>query len=273
TITSTGKIILDDGKKCGVSYNDGSTTSNMINHLARQFIRTENEYELIRQDLISFIIDDSQPFNVLIKSFSWSKQQFINIIENDSIAISMTMDFWTSRHQHGYTGITCARISESWKSKETLLILQHVLYPHTGKIIAKLLNHVLIEWDLIDKMIAITGSNQFQYWLRLQNYYFNNLILNQCQQITIFDSIEEIIDDTKDFIEIKEVDSTLGVCGIYTASKHLVSLSNTQNEDLDTSIVLRKRKSILSELYVDDNNTINEIDGYLSLEEEGRRIE
>lgn len=34
-VTSTCAIILSDGKECGVSYNDGSTTSNLIGHLAR----------------------------------------------------------------------------------------------------------------------------------------------------------------------------------------------------------------------------------------------
>jgi len=34
-VTSTCAIILPDGKECGVSYNDGSTTSNLISHLAR----------------------------------------------------------------------------------------------------------------------------------------------------------------------------------------------------------------------------------------------
>ncbi|CAG8803112.1 17001_t:CDS:1, partial [Gigaspora rosea] len=34
SMTSTCEIIMDDGEECGTSYNDGSTTSNLINHLA-----------------------------------------------------------------------------------------------------------------------------------------------------------------------------------------------------------------------------------------------
>ncbi|CAG8745901.1 45674_t:CDS:1, partial [Gigaspora margarita] len=72
-IKSTCEFKLDDGEECGVSYFDGSTTSNLINHLARkhrifkdgscypsriiknQFFRTEKEYELIQQNLISLL--------------------------------------------------------------------------------------------------------------------------------------------------------------------------------------------------------------------------
>lgn len=35
-ITSTCAVIMPDGKECGVYYNDGSTTTNLINHLARK---------------------------------------------------------------------------------------------------------------------------------------------------------------------------------------------------------------------------------------------
>ena len=34
-ITSKCAIIMPDSKECGVTYNDGSTTSNLIGHLAR----------------------------------------------------------------------------------------------------------------------------------------------------------------------------------------------------------------------------------------------
>jgi hypothetical protein len=151
-ITATCKVVLDNGEECGVSYNDGSTTSNLINHLARkhrifrnnssgqpnviaknQIVRTENEYELIRQDLVSFIIEDSQPFHIVLskrfqkllhsldenfpipcdkviktmigQAFSWSKQQLMTLLNDDCIAISMTMDFWTSRRQQDISGL------------------------------------------------------------------------------------------------------------------------------------------------------------------------
>ena len=174
---------MNDNKECGVFYNDGSTTSNLINHLARkhrifkgnssddsnieiatknQHIRTDDEYQIIRQNLVTFIIEDSQPFHILqsksfqklllsldenflipcdktiktmiSQAFYWSKQQLMNLLQEDSIAISLTMDFWTSRRQQGYIGVVCSWVSASWEPKEALLILQRVLYPHTGRV-------------------------------------------------------------------------------------------------------------------------------------------
>ena len=34
-ITATCAVIMLDGKECGVFYQDGSTTTNLINHLVR----------------------------------------------------------------------------------------------------------------------------------------------------------------------------------------------------------------------------------------------
>ncbi|CAG8494645.1 24085_t:CDS:2 [Gigaspora margarita] len=60
-IKSTCEVKLDDSEECGVSYFDGSTTSNLINHLT-QLKRNMNLYN---KNLLSFIIDDSQPFNII----------------------------------------------------------------------------------------------------------------------------------------------------------------------------------------------------------------
>ncbi|CAB4393466.1 unnamed protein product [Rhizophagus irregularis] len=97
--TSTCAVILSDGKECGVYYKDGSTTTNLINHLVRvhkvskpterkiitegslnqsdirvaiknQRLKADGEYEESRQLLVEFILDNNQAFNILnCKSF------------------------------------------------------------------------------------------------------------------------------------------------------------------------------------------------------------
>ncbi|CAB5201767.1 unnamed protein product [Rhizophagus irregularis] len=97
--TSTCAVILSDGKECGVYYKDGSTTTNLINHLVRvhkvfkpterkiitegslnqsdirvaiknQRLKVDGEYEESRQLLVEFILDNNQAFNILnCKSF------------------------------------------------------------------------------------------------------------------------------------------------------------------------------------------------------------
>ncbi|CAG8807586.1 22806_t:CDS:2, partial [Gigaspora margarita] len=375
-ITSTCKIILDDGKECGVSYNDGSTTSNLINHLARrhwifkntpcrpsnaikgQFIRTENEYELIRQDLISFIIDDSQPFNIVecksfrkllhsldenfsipcdktvkttvSQSFSWSKLQLINMIENDMYLPSrFQSDESASVRKDGERLARIMLSDDEWIFLDELNDILCGFEEVTTLLSGNSYVTISLMYPAISVLVKTLKSS-------LQQFYIET-VSTDMSELTILDYMEEIIDDTKDFIEIKEVDLTSEIihkkidisvsmitigmlekvkkifydsmykywqsvtdvgmlaclldprfkklrfasaniiqktndhlkklyeseCEVYMASNHSTPLSNIQNEDLDTSMLPRKRKSILSELYADNNNTINEIDEYL----------
>ncbi|CAG8722548.1 474_t:CDS:2, partial [Racocetra persica] len=243
-ITAICKVILDNEKKCGVSYNDGSTTSNLINHLAL-------EYKSFRKLLHSldekFSISCNKTIKTSVsKSFSWSKEQLTSLIEKESVVVSMMIDFWTS-HQ-------------------ALLVLQRVLYPHTGEVIAELLDNVLVEWGLINKMTVITTDNGSNDDKRLARIMLSNdewifldelndilcgfeeitmllsgntyvtislmypaistlvktlkILLQQSYiesastdmgELTILDSVEEIIDDTKDIAKIKKVDASLRI--------------------------------------------------------------
>ena len=61
------------------------------------------------------------------------------MLKSDSIAVSLTTDFWTSRAQEGYMGVTCTWILKNFEIKEALLSLEYVAYPHTAEIICELL--------------------------------------------------------------------------------------------------------------------------------------
>ncbi|CAG8670913.1 9908_t:CDS:2 [Gigaspora margarita] len=217
------------------------------------------------------------------------------------------MDFWTNHCYHEYVRITCAWISESWEPKEALLILQYVLYPHTGKIIAKLLDDIIATQLLelnrilctahvlqlsvrkglnvirhlvlyIKKLIdffdnspkqaeyLLTAQKDLKFkkhlaiiyfpsWLQSDKNELNDVLCGfeeitillgentyitislmysailalvkslksllqqsyiksdstDISELTIFDSMEEIIDDAKDLVEIKEVNLKLGI--------------------------------------------------------------
>ncbi|CAB5176478.1 unnamed protein product [Rhizophagus irregularis] len=141
--SATCHVIKEDGIECGHYYNDRSTTSNFIHHLATKHkiykpgsaeeathlkevrfqpdIRTaikkrkpksEAEYKQIRQNVTEFIIDDNQPFYILQimigEAFKWSQEQLLELLKVDCIAASITTDFWTSKARHGYIGVTCS---------------------------------------------------------------------------------------------------------------------------------------------------------------------
>ncbi|GES76809.1 zinc finger BED domain-containing protein 1-like [Rhizophagus clarus] len=89
--SATCYVIKEDGEECGHYYNNGSTTSNLIHHLATKHKiykpreqpqldirvaikkckpKSETEYKQIWQNVTEFIIEDNQPLYVLqSKSF------------------------------------------------------------------------------------------------------------------------------------------------------------------------------------------------------------
>ena len=62
--------------------------------------------------------------------------------------VSLTTDFWISRGQHGYIGVTAHWISDDYKPKEAFLTFQHVHYPHTSEVIKDKLEEIIINWNI-----------------------------------------------------------------------------------------------------------------------------
>ncbi|CAG8790403.1 25578_t:CDS:2, partial [Racocetra persica] len=150
--------------------------------------------------------------------------------------------FWTSRCNQGYIRITCAWISDSWEFKEVLLVLQRILYLHMGEVIAKLLDDVLAIVYLssqlqsdenklndilcsFEEIITLLSRNTYvtislmylaisilvkTLKILLQHSYIESALADM-GKLTILDFVKKIIDDTKDVIKIKEVDTSLGI--------------------------------------------------------------
>ena len=87
------------------------------------------------QLFIEFLIDNNQPFNIVTNeafrnflkalnpsfnipcentiqmlletAYQYTEQKLKNLLEIDAISVSLTTDFWTSRSQEGYIGVTC----------------------------------------------------------------------------------------------------------------------------------------------------------------------
>ena len=114
---------------------------------------TKDQLIFLYKKVLKFIIEDSQQFYILesnsFKDLLWSLHPFFELpteealekllnnsfetgqIQLRNIFESLTTDFWISRGQHGYIGVTAHWISDDYKPKEAFLTLQHVHYPHT----------------------------------------------------------------------------------------------------------------------------------------------
>ncbi|CAG8658103.1 12117_t:CDS:2, partial [Acaulospora morrowiae] len=221
-ITATCQVILDDGTECGISYNDGSTTSNLINHLA-----------------------------LLIKTLKSSLQQFyiesvttdiseLTILDSMEEIIEDTKDFVEIK-EVDLTGIVHKKID--------------ILVP-------------MVTVGMLEKVKKVLYDSMHKYWQSVSDIGMLACLLDPRFKKLRFANATIIQKTNEKLRELYESESKT-----YTAPKYSVSLSNIQNEDLETSRVQKKRKSILLDFYVDNNNKISEIDEYLSLEEEGRRTD
>jgi len=143
---------------------------------------------MIDQKLIKFIINDIQPFNILVNqhfrtfvnslnpsynipsqhkidqiiefSFQNTRQTLMDIINSVGVeSVSLTCDFWTSRGRHGYIGVTSCFLNENFEFNEMLLALQHVPYPHTAEVIYEKLKEIIYQWGIQNKVFTLTTDN------------------------------------------------------------------------------------------------------------------
>ncbi len=92
----------------------------------------------------SFNIPCENTIQILLESaHQYTEQKLRSLLETDAISVSLTTDFWISKSQEGYIGITCSWISTNFELKESLLALEYVPFPHTAeKICESLINTI-----------------------------------------------------------------------------------------------------------------------------------
>ncbi|CAJ0846562.1 11311_t:CDS:1 [Entrophospora sp. SA101] len=147
---------------------------------------TVNQQNDAQKKLVEFMINNVQPFSLvtsetfkrfvasLNSNFTiptiYTVKEMISAASNnlnnklkqklsDSCEFCcLTTDFWTSRDNKGYIGITCTWL-ENFELVEVLLNLSYAPYPHTGLKIKELLMNEIIKWDLEKKVIGIATDN------------------------------------------------------------------------------------------------------------------
>ncbi len=73
--------------------------------------------------------------------------------------VSLAIDYWSSPNKKAFIGIVAYYISESWKYKEVLLAFEPLSSSHTGRNLALVVERVLEQYQLTDKVFAITTDN------------------------------------------------------------------------------------------------------------------
>src|SRR5262249_51165852 len=83
----------------------------------------------------------------------------IKNILNEAISVSITCDLWTSRSKQGFLGVTCHYITESFEFKEIILAIKYLQHPHTANRIQEVLEEIINQWNLREKIFFCTTDN------------------------------------------------------------------------------------------------------------------
>ena len=74
-------------------------------------------------------------------------------------SVSITLDFWTSHANESFLGVTVHLISEEWVLCSYVLQTRNVKERHTADNVAECIRHVIVEWQIPDKLCGITTDN------------------------------------------------------------------------------------------------------------------
>src|SRR6266498_3526207 len=235
---------------------------------------TDQEQRILVQLFVEFLIDNNQPFNlvtneafrkflnalnpsfnipcentiqILLESaHQYTEQKLRSLLETDAISVSLTTDFWTSRSQEGYIGITCSWISTNFEPKESLLALEYVPFPHTAEKICESLINTIRSWNLEYKVMSVTtdnGSNMVKA-MKLLKQEFPNTERIACAAYTLQLVVNKGLKSSEQFLELQRAI-------IFLPSRLKADKNKENNKDgkkLDSIMLSSKEWETLSEI-------------------------
>jgi hypothetical protein len=96
----------------------------------------------------------------IISTFNTKREKIINHLDQIEGKCSLTADMWTSMNREAYLGITIHYVNSDWHLCNFLLDIIPFTTRHTGENIAQEIVRVLNEFNISDKIIALTTDNE-----------------------------------------------------------------------------------------------------------------
>jgi hypothetical protein len=127
------------------------------------FTTVENSYfrEFINYFCPRYIVPERhQVKDFIINKFNTRRQKIINYLNQIEGKFSLTTDMWTSINRDAYLGITIHYVDSNWCLCNFLLDIIPFNVRHTGENIAQEIIRVLDEFQISNKIIALTTDNE-----------------------------------------------------------------------------------------------------------------
>lgn len=94
-----------------------------------------------------------------IRRYEEKKNALRNTIRNLKSRVSLTADLWTSNQTLDYLCVTCHYIDDDWILHKKIVKFTLVESPHDGWTLFNAMLRTLQDWDIEDKLFAITLDN------------------------------------------------------------------------------------------------------------------
>lgn len=182
----------------GHFYNKKTSTSSLWRHLETEHDHmresepgqtplTPAQQEAIHNAFIQWVITDLQPFTIsdnpefmgfitllnsnyvlpcrqsvqktVIEKYSHYKEIIKNTLQDTLGMISLTSDMWTSTASDSYYGITAHFVDRNWQLQSVVLDFAIMPQPHTGEIIKETFLTIMADFNIENKVLAITTDN------------------------------------------------------------------------------------------------------------------
>lgn len=93
-----------------------------------------------------------------MRAYEDAKMELHDVLKNSTCRISLTADLWTSKQTLGYLCVTCHYIN-NWRITKRIIKFALVETPHDGRTLFNAMLKSLKEWNIEDKVFAITLDN------------------------------------------------------------------------------------------------------------------
>jgi hypothetical protein len=96
--------------------------------------------------------------NEIMSEFNSRREHIIDFVKDIPGHSSITTDIWSSIKNEAFIGVTIHFINNEWKLKHFTLEVLRITGSHTGNAIYEILNKLLEDFDLKQKVISITTN-------------------------------------------------------------------------------------------------------------------
>src|SRR3954451_12077232 len=95
----------------------------------------------------------------IVDELKFRCEDVVNFVKNISGHCSLTTDIWSSIKNEAFIGVTIHYITNEWELKHFTLEVLRITGSHTGSAIYEILNKLLEDFHLKEKIISVTTDN------------------------------------------------------------------------------------------------------------------